>query len=244
MIPGTYAALARLLILQASWTYERLQGIGAGFATLPLLADLRPDPARYRAAVARSVGYFNAHPYLAGVAVGAAARAEYDGVAGETIERLRTALSGPLGALGDQLFWIGVVPAVVGGMLVGAALGGGLAVVALGLAGYVALRLAVTVWGLRTGLAHGAEVAAALTRSGLAERVARIGALAGFVVGLTLPVVVSWYWTGGLPPAALAGGLGALGGALAGRVRRRLPSARRVTLIVLGAAILARWSLG
>ena len=73
---------------------------GIAVAEEPLLEPLRTDPERARLARSRSAQYFNAHPFLSGAAVGALARAELDGEPGERILRMRTALSGPLGALG------------------------------------------------------------------------------------------------------------------------------------------------
>src|SRR5207237_102193 len=64
----------------------------------------------FKAALARESHYFNAHPYLASVAVGALARAELDGEPPERIERFRTALAGPLGSVGDRLVWAGWLP--------------------------------------------------------------------------------------------------------------------------------------
>src|SRR5439155_1196134 len=95
----------RLFTVQGSWSYERLQGIGVGVAEEPLLRDLQAagNGAAYRAAVARGAHFFNAHPYLCGLAVGAAARAEHEGATPNQVERLRSALCGPLGSLGDRL---------------------------------------------------------------------------------------------------------------------------------------------
>ena len=92
-------ALLRLFAVQASYTYERMAGIGVGHASAPLLRDVfaKRSVRERREAVARSADFFNSHPYLAGVAVGAEVRAEQDGVPGAVISRLRTALSGPLG---------------------------------------------------------------------------------------------------------------------------------------------------
>jgi PTS system mannose-specific IID component len=72
----------RLLAMQGSWNYETLNGTGIGFAMEPALRYLPGgiDGPAYRAALARESRYFNAHPYLAGVAVGARTRAELDGV--------------------------------------------------------------------------------------------------------------------------------------------------------------------
>src|SRR5436305_11786542 len=95
------AMFVRLLALQGSWNYETLLGTGIGFVMEPALR-LLPGGVRgeaYRAALARESRYFNAHPYLAGVAVGALTRAELDGVDPTRIERFRTALAGPLGSV-------------------------------------------------------------------------------------------------------------------------------------------------
>src|SRR6266853_4025476 len=124
MKPPLARTLLRLFTVQGSWNYERMLGIGFGVAEEPLLRGLPGDNgAAYRAAVARSAHFFNAHPYLCGMAVGAAARAEHDGVPAEQVERLRTALCGPLGSLGDRLVWAGWLPFNSGLALVGIALG-------------------------------------------------------------------------------------------------------------------------
>ena len=238
----TAQAALRLLIVQAAWTYERLQGVGVGFASLPLLEPLRGDSGAYRAAVGRASEYFNAHPYLTGIAVGAAARAEIDGVPGATIQRLKTALAGPLGSLGDQLFWIGVVPAVMASMLLALSWDAGIPAVGLGVLLYIMVRLYVTVWGLRLGLRSGLQISGALKASGLPDQVRRVGLLAGFLVGgavaplfrwLADPAGSPWWWQ--------APALGLIGGAIAALVRFRVPSARRLTLVVMVAVLLWHW---
>ena len=128
---GRWRALLRLFTLQGSWNYERMQGVGMGYAAEPVLSDLKAsDPARHAEAVVRSAEFFNGHPYLAGLALGALVRAEYDAVPGPQILRLRTALCSPLGALGDQFFWAGLLPTLIGVTLVAITRGvGGWAVV-------------------------------------------------------------------------------------------------------------------
>ena len=102
----------RMLAIQGSWNYENLIGNGIGFCVEPALRLLPggvhgPD---FKAAMSRQSAYFNAHPYLAAVAVGALARAELSGVPATRIERFRTALCGPLGSVGDRLIWAGWLP--------------------------------------------------------------------------------------------------------------------------------------
>jgi len=244
MVNGVARSFLRLLVLQGSWTYERLQGLGMAFASVPLLRPLEPDPERHAQAVARATEYFNAHPYLAGIAVGAAARAEREGVTGATIQRLRTALSGPLGSLGDQLFWIGVVPAVVGALLIAIVAGAGLWAVGVGLALYLAVRLLVTQWGLLLGLKAGLGVSAALQKSGLADQARRVGLLAGLAVGIAFPLVTRWFMpaAGAWTPWVI--GAGAAGGVVAALVRFRVPPARRLTLVAMAVVLLLSWGVG
>ena len=112
---GGWRALLRLFAIQGTWNYERMLGVGMGYAAEPLLEDLKTvDPVRHGEAVVRSAEFFNCNPNLAGLALGATARAEYEAVPGTQIARLRTALCSPLGALGDELFWAGLVPAARG----------------------------------------------------------------------------------------------------------------------------------
>lgn len=237
-------ALLRLLALQASWTYERMQGIGVATAEEPLLRPLERFPERAREARARSAQYFNAHPYLGGVAVGALARAELDGEPGERILRLRTALSGPLGALGDQLFWAGVVPAVMGAALVAVSHGRGLGTVALCVLGYNVLRLAVTAWGLHLGLANGLGVAHAISASWLPKVAPRAGDLAAVVVGFAVPAVAAWLFLGS-GQSIRTRVLIVVGAAAIGALTIRRPlSAPALTLAAAALTLLWRWSAG
>ena len=102
----------RLFAVQASWNYDRMAAVGTARALEPMLRDLPGGVGgpRYNDAVRRSVGFFNAHPYLIGVAVGAIARAEHDGIPGQQIERMKTALTSSLGSMGDRLVWAGALP--------------------------------------------------------------------------------------------------------------------------------------
>ena len=155
------ACYARLFAVQGSWNYETMLGNGIAFCMKPLLRGLPED--RYHAALARQARYFNAHPYLAGVAVGSLARGELDGEDPIRIERYRTALCGPLGSVGDQLVWAGWLPLCSLIALGAFALGAGpLAVVCIFLGVYNVGHLALRAWGLRVGLRRGMRVAPAL----------------------------------------------------------------------------------
>lgn len=185
--------LIRLFAIQASWNYELLLGTGIGFCVEPALTLLpggRGGEA-YRTALARESQYFNAHPYLAAVAVGALARAELDGEPAARIERFRTALCGPLGSVGDRLVWAAWLPlcSAVGLLLFGA---GASPLVTVGgfLGLYNAGHLALRVWGLRTGLARGLRVAQALAHPLFRQGPERLSQAAALVGGAALPLAL------------------------------------------------------
>jgi mannose PTS system EIID component len=206
-------ALLRLFAVQGTWNYERMLGVGMGYAAEPLLEDLKAvDPVRHGEAVVRSAEFFNCHPNLAGLALGATARAEYEGVAGPQIVRLRTALCSPLGSMGDQLFWAGLVPALVGLTIVAVVLGAGAWPILAFLMVYNAIRIWTGYWSLRTGMAAGMRVGSAIGSSWLPRAIEWAGPAAGFAVGLAIPLVAGWY----LRSFGWSAGIGAAGVAVAG----------------------------
>jgi mannose PTS system EIID component len=206
-------ALLRLFAVQGTWNYERMLGVGMGYAAEPLLEDLKAvDPVRHGEAVVRSAEFFNCHPNLAGLALGATARAEYEAVAGPQIVRLRTALCSPLGSMGDQLFWAGLVPALVGITLVAVMLGGRMWAIVGFLLAYNSIRIWTGYWSLRTGMSAGMKVGAAIGSSWLPHAIEWVGPAAGFALGAAVPAVAAWY----LGIFGWAGAIGAAGVAVAG----------------------------
>ncbi len=197
MRPRFASAAVRLLILQGSMNHERLQGIGAAVAIEPLIRDLDggQNGERYRQALARSAGFFNTNPYLAGIAIGAVANAEHSGVPIAQVERLRSAIKGPLGSLGDRVIWTGVLPVCASIGLVCATLVHPLAAVAVYLLVFNAVHLAVRWWGLRAGWRSGLAVAKMLSQSVLGHAVKFVGPLAVLSIGVALPVAAEMLTT-------------------------------------------------
>ncbi|MEX2155137.1 MAG: PTS system mannose/fructose/sorbose family transporter subunit IID [Gemmatimonadaceae bacterium] len=185
--------LTRLLAIQGSWNYETLIGNGIGFCIEPALRLLPGGvhTPRFKEALARQTKYFNAHPYLASIAVGALARAELDGEPADKIERFRTALAGPLGSVGDRLIWAGWMPfCSLLGLAVFGFGGGPVAVLGTFLGLYNAGHLALRVWGLRAGWNRGMKVAQALANPVLRRGPDVIGPAAAFIAGLGVPLAM------------------------------------------------------
>jgi len=104
--------------MQAVWNFRSLISVGFSICFFPVLGKLCETPEMKRDFFQRHLKFFNAHPYFASFALGVSIRLEEMRVAGEsgvteTIDRLKTLLISPLGAVGDRLFWATIKPAVL-----------------------------------------------------------------------------------------------------------------------------------
>src|SRR5687768_10497001 len=164
--PLTWVSVfVRTLAIQGSWNYETLLGNGVGFALEPVLRRLPGGihTDAFKAAMTRESAYFNAHPYLACVAMGALSRADLSGVPPERIERFRTAICGPLGSVGDRLVWAGWLPLSSLVALIAFGLGARpLAVLLTFVVMYNVGHFGLRIWGLHVGWTRGLAVASAL----------------------------------------------------------------------------------
>lgn len=187
--------LVRMLAVQASWNYETMLGTGIGFSVEPALRALPGGRAGqpYHEALARETHYFNAHPYLAAVAVGALARVELDGsLPPAQIERFRIALCGPLGSVGDRLVWAGWLPfTVLVALLVYGFGGDPVLVTTLFLVLYNAGHIGLRVWGLNTGWTHGKRVAGSLATPILRRGPEYVARAVMGLSGLALPLAAA-----------------------------------------------------
>jgi PTS system mannose-specific IID component len=206
----------RLFAVQGSWNYETMCGNGIAFCTEPALRLLPGGRTglRYAEALARQSRYFNAHPYLASIAIGALARAELDGVPASMIERFRTALGGPLGSVGDRLVWASWLPLC--SLIALGAFGLGarpLPVIAIFLVTYNIGHLILRAWGLRVGFQRGLRVAEALAHPVLRRGPQVVGTAAALMAGIAIPLAAREIIGGGrflsteIVVVAMAGGL-------------------------------------
>jgi PTS system mannose-specific IID component len=237
---GMLRTWIRTLIVQASWNYDRMVGVGVAYAMEPLLRDLPGGRSngRYGAALRRVAGFFNAHPYLTGMAAGAMARAEHDGVSEAQADRLRNALIGPLGSVGDQLIWAGWLPLSAAVGLIVAVTWSGLAGAVTFLVLYNLVHLTLRSWGLSVGWRAGMRVAGALG-SRVLHAGLRLGAVAAlFAIGLALPLVSSWLLQGfGASERVSAGTVAALGLVLSRVLIPRVSGVRLGLVLVLTATV-------
>ena len=239
---GLVGTWLRLFVVQGSWNYDRMQGVGAAWAVEPLLRDLRQDgsDARYRAALGRATHAFNANPYLAGLAMAAVAKAEHEGVPPERIERFKVALASPLGSVGDRLVWAGALPvaSAIGIVLAATTERWWLAVAGFLLA-YNVVHLTLRTWSLWTGWNAGTGVARALNGRSVQQALRLAGPLPAVAVSFAVPVAARWL-TGDLNGGARIGVvLVALLGVVVGRWLAPALGGLRFGLLTIGVVLLA-----
>lgn len=232
------AMLLRSLAVQGSWNYRTLIGTGLAFVLAPALRHLyADDPQKLREAVARHAALFNAHPYLAGVAAGALARLEADGVPPETIDRFKSAIRGSLGSMGDRLVWLTWRPAcallMVALLLAGA--GWWIAVLAF-LVAYNALHLWMRAWGLDAGWRDGLQVARALREAPFERLGDRAGDAGAVLSGFAAVLAIGWGGERGIPYAAV-GALALAAGIMLGPRVRWVAAVALTAILVAGVAL-------
>src|SRR5205807_1602376 len=141
--------------------------------------------------------------------------------------RLRSALCGPLGSLGDRLVWAGWLPVTSGLALIGVALGLGMDAVLGFLVVYNVGHVALRWWALRAGWAHGVRVAVALHQPFLQRAAAWSGPAMALAIGAALPLSAAYLagafpgWARGVLLAAAGLGCALLGGWRGKRTRLR-----------------------
>lgn len=240
-----WAMALRANLLQATWNFERQQGVGWAFALHPALKALIADPRQRCERLAEHTAYFNTQPTLASLALGAVANLEEQRAAGTgpdaaAMGRIKNVLGSTLAALGDRLFWFSLRPfaAALAVLIAVTRPASPLAAVVLWLT-YASLHLAVRFGGVTWGYQEGPSVLGGILRSRL-ETVVTLLAYAGCIV---LGVLVAWGLAPGGEPrsiavqSVLAAGLGL--GLITAQRARPSPTQWALGLGVLG--VVAIW---
>jgi len=84
-----------------------MQNIGFSYAILPGLKQLFPET--YNTLIKKYTRFFNTQPYMAPTVIGVSLNLEEQGQ-GNMFEKIQTALSGSLAAIGDTFFWATLKP--------------------------------------------------------------------------------------------------------------------------------------
>ena len=115
----------RSLFLQASFNYERMQAAGWLYGMLPGLEKIHTNKEDLSKSMKHNLDFFNTHPFLVTFVMGIILSLEQQKADTQTIRAVRVAAMGPLGGIGDAIFWFTLVP-ITAGITANMAIGGSL----------------------------------------------------------------------------------------------------------------------
>ena len=105
----------RSLNLQGSFNYERMQAGGWLYGILPGLLAIHGEGSEdLKTYMAHNLEFFNTHPFLVTFVMGIVLSLEQQKADVNTIRAVRVAAMGPLGGIGDAIFWFTLVPIAAG----------------------------------------------------------------------------------------------------------------------------------
>lgn len=105
----------RSLNLQGSFNYERMQANGWLYSILPGLLEIHGEGTEdLKLSMGHNLEFFNTHPFLVTFVMGIVLSLEQQKTDINTIRSVRVAAMGPLGGIGDAIFWFTLVPIAAG----------------------------------------------------------------------------------------------------------------------------------
>ena len=171
----------RSIFLQASFNYERMQAAGWLYGILPGLEKIHTDKDDLAASMSHNLEFFNTHPFLVTFVMGIVLSLEQNKADIQTIRAVRVAAMGPLGGIGDALFWFTLVP-IVAGISSNFALQGSIAGPLLFLAVFNIAQFAIRYWLMHWSYNLGTDAIGIFTAN--AKEFTRAASILGvFVVG-------------------------------------------------------------
>lgn len=171
----------RSCFLQASFNYERMQAAGWLYSIIPGLKKIHTNKNDLAASMSHNLEFFNTHPFLVTFVMGIVLSLEQNKVDIPTIRAVRVAAMGPLGGIGDALFWLTLVP-ITAGITSNMAINGNAAAPIIFLVIFNAVQFALRFWLMNWSYKLGTSAIDALTAN--MQAFTRAASIMGvFVVG-------------------------------------------------------------
>ena len=216
----------RSLNLQGSFNYERMQAAGWLYCILPGLMKIHGDNEEdLKTSMQHNLEFFNTHPFLVTFVMGIVLSLEQQKADINMIRSVRVAAMGPLGGIGDAIFWFTLVPITAGitaNMAINGSLAGPILFLLIFNAVQMLVRFGLMNWSYKLG-SQAIEILTAnakeFTRAASMLGVFVVGALTsnygGTTIALTIengesPIVIQSILDGVLPkliPLAITLGL-------------------------------------
>ena len=171
----------RSLFLQASFNYERMQAAGWLYGILPGLKKIHTNKEDLSKSMKHNLDFFNTHPFLVTFVMGIILSLEEQKTDTTTIRAVRVAAMGPLGGIGDAIFWYTLVP-ITAGITANMAIDGSLAGPILFLVIFNTVQFIARYWLMHWSYNLGSKAIDILTKN--AKEFTRSASMLGvFIVG-------------------------------------------------------------
>ena len=180
------------ITFEASWNYERMQGLGYLYSMLPILKKTHPEKEDLKNALKMHLEFFNTNPFIASWIIGMNAKLEDDHSSAETIRSIKVGYMGPLAGIGDSLiyFVVGGIAILIGSSIAFYGLGNPIgALVVWGIIAPVGIILRLWFW--RMGLRRGVTAARQMSQSRGLKRVMELTGATGITtIAAFIPIAV------------------------------------------------------
>jgi len=169
----------RSLFLQGSFNYERMQAAGWLYGIIPGLKKIHTDKEDLSLSMQHNLEFFNTHPFLVTFVMGIVLSLEQEKSDVATIRAVRVAAMGPLGGIGDAIFWFTLVP-IAAGISANMALDGSIAGPIVFLLMFNVVQFGVRYWLMHWSYNLGTKAIEAITRN--AKEFTRAASILGILV--------------------------------------------------------------
>ncbi len=187
----------RSLFLQGSFNYERMQAGGWLYSILPGLQKIHTNKDDLSTSMRHNLEFFNTHPFLITFVMGIVLSFEQKKMDVQTIRSIRVAAMGPLGGIGDAIFWFTLVP-IAAGIGANLSLEGSIAGPILFLVMFNVVQFVLRYWlmhwsykvgleGVKTVTAYAKEFTRSATILGVIVVGALVASYVNVTIGLTIP---------------------------------------------------------
>ena len=172
-------------ILQANFTYAKMQGVGFCVAIQHVLRKIWPEDEDYQKALQRHLAPFNMtvapSPLIMGIAIAMEEQAkEEKDFDFESINAVKVALMGPLSGVGDAFFW-GIIKLLASALALGFAQQGNVIAPFVLLTVFNVPNFLTRWYGLKIGYERGQEFLAELEGSGKLQLLTYCAGILGMV---------------------------------------------------------------
>lgn len=169
----------RSLFLQASFNYERMQAAGWLYCIIPGLKKVHTNKEDLALSMQHNLEFFNTHPFLVTFVMGIILSLEQEKADLATIRAVRVAAMGPLGGIGDAIFWFTLVP-IAAGISANLALDGSIMGPIVFLLMFNSVQFFVRYWLMHWSYDLGTKAIEAITRN--AKEFTRAASILGILV--------------------------------------------------------------